>query len=402
MLPMALGRLCRTRRNWSGSTVPTRTPRLSKPCCGACLPLRPSAGRGERSCSRLCAGWHAGTSGAMLTGSIRLLTSEGVEATRQFVREAKAFAPSISDSNLFQALRNVWVTHSVQLLLRAPITLSPSVFAYSMLYPWTDNCLDDPQLSPEAKRAFGNWLTLRLAGLDGVAPDAHCGEVGALVARIEGQYPRPEFPDVYFSLQAIHKAQMHSLRQQDASRDWGEQALLDLSIAKGGASVLADASLVRGWLSHEEAEFMFAYGVVLQLIDDLQDLGDDLRNRHMTLFTRQTALGALDALTTRFWAFTRLVLGSFNRFASAQSASLKRLLQDNLRFIVLQSVARHRRFYTPAFVSMLEDRPPCASAISHGRRRPWRTGMPRCWNPFGVDADWNQRSTCWTDGKRET
>ena len=106
-------------------------------------------------------------------GLNQLLTSEGVDATRQFVREAKAFAPSISDSNLFQALRNVWVTHSVQLLLRAPITLSPSVFAYSMLYPWTDNCLDDPQLSPDAKRAFGDWLTLRLAGLDGRAPDAH-------------------------------------------------------------------------------------------------------------------------------------------------------------------------------------------------------------------------------------
>ena len=291
-------------------------------------------------------------------GLNQLLTSEGVEATRQFVREAKAFAPSISDSNLFQALRNVWVTHSVQLLLRAPITLSPSVFAYSMLYPWTDNCLDDPRLSPDAKRAFGDWLTLRLAGVEARRRTRIAAKSAPLSPESKGNTQGLSSLTSISACKASTKRKCTVFGSRTPRGTGANRSLLDLSIAKGGASVLADASLVRGWLSHEEAEFMFAYGVVLQLIDDLQDLGDDLRNRHMTLFTRQTALGALDALTTRFWAFTRLVLGSFNRFASAQSASLKRLLQDNLRFIVLQSVARHRGFYTPAFVSMLEETSP--------------------------------------------
>jgi hypothetical protein len=147
---------------------------------------------------------------------------------------------------------------------------------------------------------------------------------------------------------------MNSLDQQDAARAWDKQALLNLSIAKGGTSVLTDACLVRGWLTDEESEFMFAYGVLLQLVDDLQDLRDDLANGHMTIFTRQTRLGLLDEITSRLWAFTRKVLSSFSAFVSAQPSSLKSLIQDNLRLLLLQTVARHQEFYTRGFVAALE------------------------------------------------
>ena len=287
-------------------------------------------------------------------GLDRLFTAEALEATRQFIRQARAFAPAITDQNLFQALRNLWVTHSVQLFLRAPIALSPALFAYSMLYPWTDNCLDDLRLDRAAKLAFGDWLTLRLSGAKAPPRDLHSKQVGLLVGLIERLYPRAEFPEVYLSLGAIHHAQMRSLDQQDAARDWDEQALLDLSIAKGGASVLTDACLVRGSLADDEAEFMFAYGVLLQLMDDLQDLRDDLANRHMTIFTRRTRVGPLDDVTARLWAFTKKVLWHFSPFASAQPGSLKSLIQDNLRLLLVQTVARNQEFYTADFVMRVE------------------------------------------------
>jgi hypothetical protein len=331
----------------------------------------------------------------------QLLNAEGVEATRQFLRDARTFAPAISDKDLFQALRNVWVIHSVQLLLHSPIALSPAVFGYSMLYPWTDNRLDDPQLGHAAKVAFGEWLTRRLAGEQASPPDTHCEEVSALVGRIEQVYPRAEFPDVYFSLQAIHAAQMKSLNQQDSARSWDERALLDLSIAKGGASVVADACMVRGWLTTEEAEFMFAYGVVLQLMDDLQDFRDDLAHGHMTIFTRQAKLGALDGLTSQLWAFTQTVLGSYSRRPEAganaaqhggcppfkvdgapdtqqgghqtgspgQHGSLVGLVQENLRMLLMQSVVRSREFYTAAFVSGLEEASPVRFVYLAGQEK---------------------------------
>jgi hypothetical protein len=302
-------------------------------------------------------------------GLDQLFTAEGLEETRQFVRQARAFAPAITDQSLFQALRNLWVTHSVQLFLRAPITLSPALFAYSMLYPWTDNCLDDLRLEPAAKLAFGDWLALRLSGAKAPPRDRHAQQVGCLVGMIERLYPRAEYPEVYLSLQAIHHAQMRSLDQQDATRNWDEQALLSLSIAKGGASVLTDACLVRGSLTEGEAEFMFAYGVLLQLMDDLQDLRDDLANRHMTIFTRQTRVGPLDDVTTRLWAFTQKVLWSFSRFASAQPCSLKSLIQDNLRLLLVQTVARNREFYTPGFVLRVEASSPVRFCYLAGQEK---------------------------------
>jgi len=302
-------------------------------------------------------------------GLAQLFTAEGLAATRQFVRQAKAFAPAISDQNLFQALRNLWVTHSVQLFLRAPITLSPTIFAYSMLYPWTDNCLDDLRLERAAKIAFGDWLTLRLSGEIAPTRDVHAEQVGRLVGMIERLYPRAEFPEVYLSLQAIHHAQMRSLDQQDVAWTLDEQALLDLSIAKGGASVLTDACLVRGSLTDDEAEFMFAYGVLLQLMDDLQDLRDDLANRHLTIFTRQTRIGPLDEVTTRLWAFTQKVLWGFSRFASAQPCPLKSLVQDNFRLLLVQTVARNHEFYTPDFVMRVEASSPVRFCYLTGQEK---------------------------------
>ena len=287
-------------------------------------------------------------------GLDQLFTFEALEATRQFIRQARAFAPAITDQDLFQALRNLWVTHSVQLFLRAPITLSPPLFAYSMLYPWTDNCLDDAQLDLAEKLAFGDWLTLRLSGVKAAPWNLHSQQVCRLVGMIERFFPRAEFPAVYLSLQAIHQAQMRSLEQQDAARAWDERALLRLSIAKGGASVLTDACLVRGSLTEEAAEFTFAYGVVLQLMDDLQDFRQDRANRHVTIFTVHAELGPLDEVTARLWAFTQSVLWRFNRFAATQPVSLKSLIQDNLRLLLTQTVARSSTCYTPEFVRLVE------------------------------------------------
>ena len=77
-----------------------------------------------------------------------------VEATREFARQARAFDPAIALEDVGQALRNVWIMNSIQMLLERPVAFSPAVFSYSMLYPYTDNYLDDPEVSAAAKDSF--------------------------------------------------------------------------------------------------------------------------------------------------------------------------------------------------------------------------------------------------------
>ncbi|HEY5914952.1 MAG TPA: hypothetical protein VJA21_30535 [Verrucomicrobiae bacterium] len=282
-------------------------------------------------------------------------TRTGLDATQQFVRDARTFDSALSDESLFQALRNLWVIYSIQLLLERKVALSAPVFAYCMLYPWTDNYLDDPQIPREAKIGFGEWLGRRLGGSRVAPPDSHAAQVGRLVALIEESFPRPEFEDVYFSLSAIHRAQISSLQQQQQATSLpNEQDLIRITVEKGGTSVLADACLVAGRLSDPEADFMFGYGVLLQLLDDLQDLRNDLANGHVTVFARQAAHGLLDELASRLWSFTQTVLWSSCRFEAPKFQPVKALIQANCKLLLLQAVARNCGFYTARFVAALE------------------------------------------------
>ena len=42
-----------------------------------------------------------------------------------------------------QAMRNVWIMNISQVLLNVEVKFTNAIFAYSMLYPYTDNILDD-------------------------------------------------------------------------------------------------------------------------------------------------------------------------------------------------------------------------------------------------------------------
>ena len=102
--------------------------------------------------------------------------------------------------------------NSIQILCGCPVEVTPSCFAYSLLYPYTDNLLDAPELLPEEKRSFIFRLGDRLGGR---IPSASISDreerIWHLIGEIEREWPRQRFPLVYQSLLAIHAAQSDSL-----------------------------------------------------------------------------------------------------------------------------------------------------------------------------------------------
>jgi hypothetical protein len=141
------------------------------------------------------------------------------DALRRFAEMARQFDSSVSIADIYQAGRNLWSMNFVQLLLGLPVEVTPSAFAYSMLYPYTDNYLDDPHIGEEAKRQFNRRFAQRLEG-ENVAPLNEREErIFRLVGMVESQFERRHNPLVYDSLLAIHKAQNRSLvlLQGDAS-----------------------------------------------------------------------------------------------------------------------------------------------------------------------------------------
>jgi hypothetical protein len=276
------------------------------------------------------------------------------QSTDDFIREAKEFNPAIRSEDIYQALRNVWIINSIQLYLGYPIVMTPSCFAYSMLYPYTDNALDAPDTGNESKSILNHHFTLRLAGLSVPTTSTLERDVFRLFEFIENEYDRSMYPHVYDSLLAIQYAQTRSVKQQDAESAPDFEELLDISIEKGGTSVLADGFLVSGNLSPEDAKFLFGYGVFLQIIDDLQDLRDDLKNNQMTLIGRTAGNEYLDEITNRILAFTQSTLTLTNRPHFHDQGGLGELIERSCRVLVLEAIAQNHMYYTPQYVSTME------------------------------------------------
>jgi hypothetical protein len=286
--------------------------------------------------------------------AVHLLTDGFLPIGTQFAQWARRFDPDLSLADTTQACRNAWTVCGIQPLLGDRMQMTPAIIGYSLLYPYSDNYLDSEKISIERKLAFSARFRDRLCGLHLAPRDPHETSVWAMVRLIEEQYPRQHFPRVYECLLAIHQAQENSMAQLKRSRTATEAELLRLSCAKGGTSVLADACLAHGFLSDKEARFAFAWGVLLQLGDDLQDVEEDLKHGSATLFSRSaSARVPLDNLVRQLLAFSECVADQIDRLPHGDPA-LKRLLRMSWRSLILMAVARSPRFFTPAFLAELE------------------------------------------------
>ena len=301
-------------------------------------------------------------------GYRRLLFGDAFyEASVAFAREARAFDSRFTLQQLGQALRNVWIGNSLQMLLDRPVELCPGLFAYSMLYPITDNWLDDPEVSNDLKRSFNARLASRLAGVAVRPVDEREAAVGRLVGHIEQEFPRVRFPSVYASLLAICSGQSRSLDQHGGT-DLTDAQLLSISFAKGGSSVLTDLYLVAGVAGPSEERFAFGYGVFLQLLDDLQDVEVDLAVGHETLFTRAARWGPIDEPTARLARFIDIVLDSQGLFDGPEFGDRLDLIRRNCRALLIGSVAEYPKRFSRRFRRHLARQWP-VSFRSHRRLR---------------------------------
>lgn len=291
--------------------------------------------------------------------SMDLLLDKGFcNATSEFMEGARRFDSSIKLDDIMQAMRNVWIMNCIQLMLNREVEYTPPLFAYSMLYPYTDNYLDAPDISSDKKTRIGKKLRLRLEGKLPEPLDTYESRLFKLIEMIEDYYPRAANPEVYDSLLWIHDAQQNSLFQQKTAGSPYENDILDISFRKGGASVLADAYLVKGALASEEARFMFGFGIVLQLGDDLQDALADKRNGHMTLFSQTAGRWPLDNITNKLFNFTYSVLDSAGYLKAPVMGELSAIMKRSCTLLLLGAIANNSELFSKEYLKSIEAHSP--------------------------------------------
>lgn len=275
--------------------------------------------------------------------------------TETFFMEARTFDKEISIEDILQAMRNVWSMCLIQLLLEEEIEFTPSIFAYSMLYPYTDNYLDDLNISGTEKNKFNCDLKKRLKGELHIETNKNNNKIFKLIEMIEGQFERDKYLQVFESLVDIQEAQERSLIQHKKNIKLNEKELLDISVEKGGFSVLASGYLIKGLLTEKQIFFLYGYGFLLQLCDDLQDVKVDIKNNHNTLISRVGERWNLDSVTNNLFNFNNFISSLLNEFDLSGMEWIEDFVEKKMLNLLFFCVCKNKKFYSKKYFKCMEE-----------------------------------------------
>ncbi len=274
------------------------------------------------------------------------------KSTKIFLEKVKQYDPKIELKYIYQAMRNLWIMNSLQDYLNVKMTCSDSMFAYSMLYPYTDNIMDDVSRTVEEKLALHRKLKDWLEGEVNKPASEIEGKIYTMVKLIEGEFPRDKYPLVFPSVLTIFNAQLKSLEQQTKSTLPYINNILDISFEKGGTSVLADGFLLTGEMDEKQVEFCFCYGAFLQFADDIQDVLVDKNNNQMTIFSQLAGNYPLDQLANKLLNFITLV--SDLHLSDPIYESLRKTIMSNCYFLIIRAIGKNKLLYSKNYVRKIE------------------------------------------------
>lgn len=290
------------------------------------------------------------------------------DLSERFVQDAKAFDDTLKDEDIFQALRNIWIIWMLELLFEIPLVYHEAMFAYSMLYPYSDNLLDDVMLSIDEKKQFNTWFSKRLHGHKKLHKEHVYQKVDALVAMIEHHFPRNQFPHVYEGLYMIQDAQIASIRQ---SEHLDIKEIFDISVEKGGTSVIADGYLIHGEMNKEQFQFCVDFGFALQIVDDIQDQIEDATHSHHTLATKCKTKQQRAQLFQQCWHFFDHILNGF----ACKRTAIQTFVKDSCHELLAQCVLQDKQLYPETLVNDIMNALPLESNDIQGLSKEMKEKM---------------------------
>ncbi|CAF1478785.1 unnamed protein product [Rotaria sp. Silwood1] len=335
--------------------------------------------------------------------------------TADFYTKAKQYDATISYEELFKACRCVWSMVAFQIEFHSPSILTDSMLGYNMLYPYTDDLVDCNDINQEAKVDFAKIFHDRLLiGEPTYDPQVHFDgkqsnvtelnlpsslqtqdnrivKIFDMVKFIENDWKRGgEYESVYMGLTTIHEAQMKSTLQHARTEDGYAPTMTQIeqiSAEKGGASLIAAGFILEGRLTRGKMAYLEYIGFGLQLIDDLQDLKEDMKNNRRTIFTQALAEGrTLDAPTARLIQYYYCA-PEYEKFINDQhtvsdgetdvtSAEYVRVLMMMFSvLLILEAASRLRRYYSKEFYRELSSLSPLRFhhlRLAHIEKTIWR------------------------------
>lgn len=268
----------------------------------------------------------------------------------EFLRHVRIFAPELSFEGIGQATRNYIVYAMFKQMNDLKYGFNIACFGYSMLYPFTDNYIDSNQFSDSEKAEYNQIIRDKINGKMVHPNSDHQRKTCELLEAIESAYDRDCDSTIFALLTMILDAQKDSMRQQNAETRLTLDERLNISLYKGGVSVLIDQYFAKNEFSEEELNFYLSFGFFLQLVDDLQDIKEDYKQGNQTIFTLNLHCDETEKIVNRMLHFIYQITNSYQ---AANKAFLD-FLQANCYQLVYLSLADSKEFFSKEYLDKIE------------------------------------------------
>ena len=269
---------------------------------------------------------------------------------KDFLRQVRAFAPELSIDGIGQAIRNYIVYMMFAQIHQVKQDFSPACFGYSMLYPFTDNYIDSQKYSVSDKAEYNRIIRDKITGKEVHPRSQHQLKTCELLGMIESEYPREHDATVFELLLMMLEAQEESLRQQSKEKLLTLSDRLDISIYKGGISVLLDRFFVNREITEADLVFYLGFGFFLQLADDLQDIKEDSEKGHQTILTLDTTCVQEEKIVNKLLHFVQKITESY----PAENDSFKNFVLSNCCQLIYSSIIGSKVYFSTEYLERME------------------------------------------------
>ncbi len=277
-----------------------------------------------------------------------VLFHEFEKETKHFIDRVRGFDADLNAGQIWQAMRNYFIYAMIVEMQGERQNAANPILAYSLLYPYTDNYIDDKTTTKEEKERYNRMIARKLKGEPVLVQSALEEKTCRLLDMIGDAYEGEAKKKVIGTLLQLLEAQNYSIRQQKAGIS--EDEILGISIWKGSASVLADYLFAtQDWREKEEG-FYLRFGFLLQLVDDLQDMEEDKKEGSHTMMIKAAEQKRLEGQVNRLLWFIWDTVRDFE----PRNPGLKGFVLKNCVEITLLSAAMNAQHFLKEYIKALE------------------------------------------------
>jgi hypothetical protein len=280
------------------------------------------------------------------------------EEIKEFLRQERKFAPELSFADLGQAVRNYIVYTMFKEIHNDQSGFHAAAYAYSMLYPFTDNYIDHSNYTEKQKLEYNRIIYDKIHGFIVHPADLHQEKTCELLQTIISSYERNGSSCISQLLLMMLDAQECSIRQQNKAFPLSAEERLEISIYKGGISVLIDRYFVEKDITPEDLKFYLGFGFFLQLADDLQDIKEDSQLGHSTLFTLDLNSTWEEKTVNRLLNYINHIMKLYQPINN----NFKNFVLSASRFLIYTSVFRSREYFSEEYLKQLEEYMPVTAS----------------------------------------